>query len=304
MSQQPTTLQAGWYQPAPSCHSGNTELISFPKSGGGLYFGGLSHSVVTAGHVVIDLTGSHHVSQTGDVKAMNDAAESDFAESLSKAAPNVQRAWLRLPIKDYGVPENLTREFWDALRDDLYALMKRGEKVVVFCQGGHGRTGMAAAILCYLLNPKAIGDDPIGWVRDHYCHKAVETANQVKYVHKILGLPEPDIDLYIEPTTVVYSSPVSNLTERKDRKVGKPIDTIVNELYKNFIWHEEKDDHVLARRLKNDMSLVELVSTSGTSDYVTDAGEILSRFALMTELEEKKYSEDQLALQGVLNGAV
>lgn len=289
-----TSSQTGYYTPAASCHSGNTELISLPKTGGGLYFGGLSHSVVTAGHVVIDLTGSHILNSAGDVRAMNVEAEQDFANAISKAQPVVSHAWLRVPIKDYGVPANLDREFWDALRDDIYALMKAGEKVVVFCQGGHGRTGMAAAILCFLLNPKAIGDDPIQWVRDRYCTKAVETAAQVKYVHEILGLPEPDTTKYIKPSTTVYSAGYQGWTGtyqgQTDRKAGK-LDTIVNELYKNFIWNEEADDHVLARRLKGDMGLVKLVSVSGTTDYVTSTGEIISRLALMTELEEKKYQE-------------
>lgn len=310
-----TSSQTGYYTPAASCHSGNTELISFPKTGGGLYFGGLSHSVVTSGYVVIDLTGSHPLSSVGDVKAMNPEAEACFADSIAKAQPVAARAWLRLPIKDYGIPANLDREFWDALRDDIYALMKDGEKVVVFCQGGHGRTGMAAAILCYLLNPKAIGNDPIQWVRDRYCQKAVETVAQVKYVHEILGLDEPDVTKYIKPSTTIYAGSYAGWIggtagQTIDRKAGK-LETIISELYKNFIWHEEADDGIIARRLKGDSGLVELVSVSGTSDYVTTSGEIISRFALMTELEEKKYQEtlkdvkqeqEQLTQGGVVDG--
>lgn len=286
MSQQATS-QLGWYQPASSCHSGNTELISFPKSGGGLYFGGLSHSVVTAGYVVIDLTGTHTVSSSGKVQAMNELAEIDFAETLAKAKPQAAHAWLRLPIKDFGTPEELSREFWDALRDDVYMLMKSGEKVIVFCQGGHGRTGMVAAILCHLLNPKAVGPDPIRWVRDRYCEKAVETANQVKYVHKILDLPEPDVTQYIKPTVVYSSYPAQTSTGSTK---FNPFDPIVNELYMAFIWHEEHDDHVLARLNKSTTDagkFVQIVKVHGKSEYLTREGEVVSKLSLMTETEAK-----------------
>ena len=285
MSQPNQILQTGYYTQASSCHSGNTELIKFPKTGGALCFGGLSHSVVTDGHVVIDLTGTFNASQTGDVKAMNGSAESDFADTLDKAKPVIAKSWLRVPIKDFGVPHNLTREFWDALRDDIYAILKRGDKVVVFCQGGHGRTGMAAAILCWLLNPKAVGEDPIQWVRDRYCHKAVETVNQVKYVHEILGLPEPDTSKYIKPVASYGSIYSVKSTNRQEASIS----VIANELYKKFVWSVEHDDHVEARRVGGDESLVKLVATSGTSDYVTDKGEVLNIFALMSELEEKNY---------------
>lgn len=284
MSQAQQLLQTGYYTPAASCHSGNTELISFPKSGGGLYFGGLSHSVVTSGYAIVDLTGTHTPSMTGNVRAMNDLAETDFAESLSKAKPNAAHAWLRLPIKDYGVPDNLNREFWDALRDDLYVLMKAGEKVVVFCQGGHGRTGMVAAILCHLLNPKAVGPDPINWVRERYCKKAVETESQVRYVHKILGLPEPDVTQYIKPVVVYSSSPTTTKVGQSEK--SGPLDTILNELYMAFIWHEEHTEYVLARKVVTH-EFVQLIKPHALKDYVTKSGEIVNLYNLMTETQVK-----------------
>ncbi len=147
---------------------------------------------------------------------------------------------------------------------------------------------MAAAILCWLLNPKAVGDDPIQWVRDRYCAKAVESTAQVKYVHEILGLPEPDVTKYIKPVATTYNYGQLVGTVKSPNRQEAKIAVIAGELYKKFIWHVEHDDYVEARRIKGDMSLVEIVSTSGTNDYVTRSGEILSIFALMTELEDIK----------------
>jgi protein-tyrosine phosphatase len=53
------------------------------------------------------------------------------------------------------------------------------------CQGGHGRTGTALAILGCLLGVIPEGADPVVWVREHYCLEAVETSKQISYIEKI-----------------------------------------------------------------------------------------------------------------------
>lgn len=92
---------------------------------------------------------------------------------------------LDLDWPDYGIPK-YTREWWLCLNA---ALRKLGPaNVVIFCYGGHGRTGTALSILAGL-NAKIIrGRDPVQWVRNRYCHKAVETASQIAYVKQITGL--------------------------------------------------------------------------------------------------------------------
>jgi len=86
-----------------------------------------------------------------------------------------------------GSVPHLGRYFWDCLMSDIEKLAeKRGElDLLVICEGGHGRTGTALAILCSLwgLIPKKT--DPVEWVRRHYCERAVETERQLDYIEEI-----------------------------------------------------------------------------------------------------------------------
>ncbi len=79
---------------------------------------------------------------------------------------------------DFGVPADI-----DALRralEDVLARARRGDVVEVGCLGGHGRTGTALACLAVLTGTPAA--DAVAWVRDNYCAKAVETAEQEAFV--------------------------------------------------------------------------------------------------------------------------
>ena len=72
-------------------------------------------------------------------------------------------------------------QFWK----DLVGYLKTNKKtMLVFCMGGHGRTGTAVASLmvaCDLFKP----NEAIKWVRKNYCERAIETTKQENY---ILGL--------------------------------------------------------------------------------------------------------------------
>lgn len=62
--------------------------------------------------------------------------------------------------------------------------LKAGQKVHCGCIGGHGRTGTFLAALCAELGEK----DAITYVRDNYCHKAVESSTQVSFLAKNFGV--------------------------------------------------------------------------------------------------------------------
>lgn len=288
-------LATGSYQPAPPCHTGNIELIT-GNEGGGLYFGGISRGVKTDGYAVIDLTGLEPL-PTSQVKAMNDEGSQAFSLALAEAQRQfvAPLPWLRLPIKDYGIPVQ-NRKFWLALNRDILAMITHGTKVVVFCQGGHGRTGMVAAILCYLLNPAAIGSDPVTWVRERYCQSAVETERQHEYVHKVLKLPKPDTSQYKYKSSAVVTygwwkndlldaGATDELISQQDAVDTHDLDMIESELYKLFFWHKREADHVLVKKA-SDGSELKLVGTKGKFDYVTDTGEIVFRNSLMSETAE------------------
>jgi hypothetical protein len=83
--------------------------------------------------------------------------------------------WVRWP--DWRLPVDCA----DA-RDALLELWRRaeGERVEVACSGGQGRTGTALACLAVLDGVPA--GDAVGYVRQHYNPRAVETPWQRRYV--------------------------------------------------------------------------------------------------------------------------
>ena len=87
------------------------------------------------------------------------------------------------PIEDMGVlPESILIRAIQDIADCLEA----GKKVGIFCLGGHGRTGyIAGCVLGYLGV-----EDPIGYLREHYCKKAVETREQAVEIGNFIGNDE------------------------------------------------------------------------------------------------------------------
>lgn len=86
------------------------------------------------------------------------------------------------PIKDCHPPSNV--KTFTKLIGWLAERVLAGDKVFVGCIGGHGRTGTVLAALMAHLN---VTDDPISYVRDNYCHKAVEVSTQVDFLVKHFG---------------------------------------------------------------------------------------------------------------------
>lgn len=148
---------------------------------------------MTANRVCIDLTGTHHPTPYGFRAIFN--TNGDFSKSLA-AAPQfstetLDNTWISLPVSDFKPPDAAyTLEFWSALASDISDIMDSGRSVVVFCQGGHGRTGTVAAILAKLLVPNIA--DPVKYIRDVYCNECVETEKQHNYVNELFGLPKCD----------------------------------------------------------------------------------------------------------------
>lgn len=194
----PTTLEAGSYgfgqMSKTNCHDGNV-LIMAGKDGGGLYAGGWGRGASIA-DVVVDLTGNATPYRL-DVKEYGSGR---FSALINEVHAKVGIDWLSWPIKDYGTPVyNITE--WRMLAEILSEAISDGKKVIVACQGGHGRTGMAVSILAYMMG-KWEGENPVHELRKAYCDFAVETKAQEKYVYEVLGLPfEVDESQYKTYTT-------------------------------------------------------------------------------------------------------
>jgi hypothetical protein len=87
---------------------------------------------------------------------------------------------------------------WCALRLDA------GKNIHVGCIGGHGRTGTFLAALVAFMG---VSDDPIAYVREHHCKKAVESKSQIKFLVKHFGCKKA------KPTKQSYTGKAHGLFE-------------------------------------------------------------------------------------------
>jgi hypothetical protein len=94
---------------------------------------------------------------------------------------------LPFPIKDFTAPDaNILRMF----AERMLAFARKGNKVITFCEGGHGRTGLVLATCIGLAEPDV--EDPIVAIRKRHCDKACETNDQIRAVFEALRRPLPD----------------------------------------------------------------------------------------------------------------
>ena len=90
------------------------------------------------------------------------------------------------PIADQRVPEGVCVEEYKHLVRWGVTQLKAAYDLHAGCLGGHGRTGL---YLAALVAEGKLDPDPIGWVRKHYCPKAVESLVQVQFLVKHYGCP-------------------------------------------------------------------------------------------------------------------
>lgn len=103
------------------------------------------------------------------------------ARLLEKVIPPI----VDITWPDFGNPI-FKRDWWELLYKTISEM--KPTNVVFHCQGGHGRTGTALAILAALNGEK----EPIKFIRQFYCADAVESGEQVEYIEKITGLKLDD----------------------------------------------------------------------------------------------------------------
>jgi len=86
-------------------------------------------------------------------------------------------------IPDMKTPSN--PEQFKKLIDWLSLQLISNKKVHLGCIGGHGRSGLALAALVKVMTGEV---DAITYVRENYCHKAVESSVQVEFLHIHFGI--------------------------------------------------------------------------------------------------------------------
>lgn len=104
---------------------------------------------------------------------------------------------------------SLPKEWW---RDLTNYLKKNNYKMLVFCVGGHGRTGTAVAsmlVVAFNYEPK----EACEWVWNNYCGEAIETDNQIKYVYALAG------QKYTPPTTSTTSTTSITTSTKNETKL-------------------------------------------------------------------------------------
>lgn len=182
------------------CHKGN--VLAFEAAGLRVFGGGSSHNLVPEkADVWIQLAWS---SYSNSSKAWKLPAKFKSAKFL------VSKPDLVIPMEitdGAGLPASLTADFWTTFWVDLQMLDKRD--ILVSCMGGHGRTGMVLTCLALAAGVVPAGNDPVAWIRDRYCEKAVETKAQITYIEEAFGVkvasaPKP----IVTPLSTYKGAPV------------------------------------------------------------------------------------------------
>jgi ADP-ribosyl-[dinitrogen reductase] hydrolase len=100
-------------------------------------------------------------------------------ETLEQEVRSHGMDWWHLPIRDVDVPDALFEEAWEAAGTELHGRLDAGDRILIHCRGGLGRTGLVAGRILV-----ERGCDPrtaihrVRAVRPH----AIETAAQERYV--------------------------------------------------------------------------------------------------------------------------
>lgn len=160
-----------------SCHKyGPVEAftVNTPKGDIVVYGGAWKEVALESLDAVIDMTGQadHTVKP---------------ARGFNRARKHLKvkrTAYLHIPTLDGSVPDH-GKDLWQDVLYDLFDLTPC--LVLVCCEGGHGRTGVGLSILGCLSGAIPEGFDPVTWLRERYCKKAVESDEQVQYIEMITG---------------------------------------------------------------------------------------------------------------------
>lgn len=89
-------------------------------------------------------------------------------------------------IQDMSIPTDA--EEFKKMAEWAIQQVKDGKKVHAGCIGGHGRTGMFLALVTQLVDPSL---NAIDYVRENYCHHAVETSQQEQFLQHNYGCKTP-----------------------------------------------------------------------------------------------------------------
>jgi protein-tyrosine phosphatase len=117
------------------------------------------------------------------VVSMTEAAEMAPAKDMPHRLAQAGIGWRHFPITDYGIPDASAETEWPHLSAEVLARLDQGERVLVHCMGGCGRSGMIALRLML-----ERGEDPAAALQRLRAARpcAIETEAQLHWARKAL----------------------------------------------------------------------------------------------------------------------
>lgn len=100
-------------------------------------------------------------------------------EDLGDQIREVGMVWVHLPIRDVDVPDDRFESGWAAVGPEVHQRLDVGERILIHCRGGLGRTGLVAGLI--LAERGVAPRDAVLRVRAAR-QNAIETSEQEKYV--------------------------------------------------------------------------------------------------------------------------
>lgn len=137
-----------------------------------------SHPPLSLGKGLVVYGGSCSLPVEADIHIGLDASMKDHDSSF----PWNPGTAFYYRIVDYRAPSN--HDSFKKMIEWIAQEIKSGKKVHIGCIGGHGRTGTVLSALVAYMN---VSTDPIKYVRENYCKKAVESQEQIDFLVKHFG---------------------------------------------------------------------------------------------------------------------
>jgi ADP-ribosyl-[dinitrogen reductase] hydrolase len=66
---------------------------------------------------------------------------------LGERVQELGMRWIHLPIRDVDVPDRRFEESWITAGSEIHDRIRQGERVLIHCRGGLGRTGLVAGLI-------------------------------------------------------------------------------------------------------------------------------------------------------------
>jgi protein-tyrosine phosphatase len=139
----------------------------------------------TWGGVTLNLLGNNNLLET--VQYIKTSPEWQDLEKFSEHDPPLEDCVV-IDWPDGSTPP-VSPEFWKAFHE---MCVKRETDPLIYCIGGHGRTGTALASIILTCSDKLNSPEGvIHLIKETYCKKAIETYKQIKYLYALMDKEPP-----------------------------------------------------------------------------------------------------------------